>query len=243
MYIHYGPMFSYYAAKTRACLSYKHIPFVEIYEVESYAERIEPVLGSTRFPVLETGEGEILQDTTVIIDALEDRHPERPVFPRDPALMLVTRIVEFFIDEFWIVTGMHTRWNHPDARRFAIADFSRFFGHGDQNDLWSNGEAIAERMQSYLPNLGIDTEPGQQVMQRVFEEATQLLDKAVGPRQFALGPHPSLVDCCLYEGYFAHHYRDHGPAQAYLKSRAAALSYFIDNMHAAQGMPASGELG
>lgn len=243
MYIHYGPMFSYYAAKTRACLSYKRIPFVEVVEAGAYAERIAPVLGRTVFPVVQSDAGEIFQDTTVIVDELESRHPERPVFPRDPVLMLVTRIVEFFIDEFWIVTAMHTRWNDADARRFAIAEFKRFFGEGGGQDIWSSGAAIAQRMQSYLPTLGIDTQKGRHDMQRLFEEATELLNQAVGPRQFAFGLRPSLVDCCLFEGYFAHQYRDHGSAQAYLKSRAASLSYFLDNMQAAGGMPAGEDMG
>ena len=243
MYTHYGPMFSYYSAKTRAFLSYKRIPFVEIYEGKDYRDWIAPALGRTVFPAVVSDEGEFFQDTTVIIDALECRHPERPVFPGDPVLMLVTRIVEFFIDEFWIVTAMHTRWNDPDARRFAMAEFRRFFGDGDGQDIWASGDAIAQRMQGYLPVLGIDTEQGQQVAQRLFEEATQLLNRAVGPRRFALGPRPSLADCCLHAGYFAHQYRDHGAAQSYLKSRAAALSYFLDNMQAAGGMPARGELG
>ena len=243
MYTHYGPMVSYYTAKTRACLGYKRIPFVEMYELATYRDRIAPVVGRTVFPVLESDQGEILQDTTVIIDALEQRHPERPVFPRDPVLMLVTRIVEFFVDELWVVTAMHTRWNDPDARRFVIAEFNRFFGQGDAEDIWANGDAVAERMQSYLPGLGIDTESGQGIIQRLFEEATELLDQAVGPRQFAFGPRPSLADCCLYAAYYPHQYRDHGSAQAHLKTRAANLSYFLDNMHAAYAMPAGGELG
>ncbi len=243
MYTHYGPMVSYYTAKTRACLGYKRIPFVEMYEPATYRDRIAPAVGRTVFPVLESDQGEILQDTTVIIDALEQRHPERPVFPPDPVLMLVTRIVEFFVDELWVVTAMHTRWNDPDARRFAIAEFNRFFGQGDAEEIWANGDAVAERMQSYLPDLGIDTERGQRLIQRLFEEATEVLDQAVGPRQFAFGPHPSLADCCLYAAYYPHQYRDHGSAQAHLKTRAANLSYFLDNMHAAYAMPAGGELG
>ena len=243
MYTHYGPMVSYYSAKTRACLGYKRIPFVEVYEPATYRERIAPAVGRTVFPVLESDRGEILQDTTVIVDALEERHPERPVFPEDPVLMLVTRIVEFFVDELWVVTAMHTRWNDPDARRFVIAEFNRFFGQGDGDDIWADGDAVAERMQSYLPALGLDKEPGQRAIQRLFEEATELLDQAVGPRQFAFGPHPSLADCCLYAAYYPHQYRDHGSAQAHLKTRAANLSYFLDNMHAAYGMPADGELG
>ena len=67
--------------------------------------RIAPALGFTVFPVLES-DGKLLQDSTVIIDVLEERHPERPAFPTDPVLMLVTRIVEFFIDEFWVATAM-----------------------------------------------------------------------------------------------------------------------------------------
>ncbi|MGI9325367.1 MAG: glutathione S-transferase N-terminal domain-containing protein [Pseudomonadales bacterium] len=246
MYTHYGPMMSYYSAKTRAYLSYKRIPFIEQYEIETYQDRVVPVVGYTVLPVLEADDGEIMQDTTVIIDMLEQRHPERPAFPNDPVLMLATRIVEFFIDEFWIATAMHTRWNNADSRRFATAEFNQFFGRGEDARAtaqeWSNGDALAERMQGHLPSLGIDSESGRQVIQRVFEEATQLLNLAVGPRQFAFGSRASLVDCCLFEGYFAHQYRDHGPAQQYLKSKASALSYFLDNMQAANGAPASGDL-
>ena len=177
MYTHYAPMVSYYSAKTRACLGYKRIPFVEPYEPATYRDRIAPAVGRTVFPVLESDQGEILQDTTVIIDALEQRHPERPVFPRDPVLMLVTRIVEFFVDELWVVTAMQTRWNDPDARRFVIAEFNRFFGHGDAEDIWANGDAVAERMQSYLPALGLDNEAGQ----RPHPAAVRGSDRTPGP--------------------------------------------------------------
>lgn len=247
MYTHYGPMMSYYSAKTRAYLSYKRIPFVEQYEIETYQERVVPVVGYTVLPVLEADDGEILQDTTVIIDTLEQRHPERPAYPQDPVLMLVTRIVEFFIDEFWVATAMHTRWNNDESKRFATVEFNQFFGRGTHARAtakeWSNGDALAVRMQGHLPSLGIDSKSGQQVIQRLFEEATQLLNQAVGPRQFAFGSRASLIDCCLFEGYFAHQYRDCGPAQQYLKSEAPGLSYFMDNMQAANGAPATGDLG
>ena len=53
MYTHYAPMVSYYSAKTRACLGYKRIPFVEVYEPAAYRDRIAPAVGRTVFPVLE----------------------------------------------------------------------------------------------------------------------------------------------------------------------------------------------
>ncbi len=243
MYTLYGMMCSYYTAKTRAYLSYKHIPFVETHDARLYQERMRPVVGFTRFPVLENDDGEVIQDTTFIIDVLEDRHPERPAFPDDPVLMLVTRIVEFFIDEFWVVTAMHTRWNDPDGKRFATNEFYMCFGdEGDEQVDWSCGAAVARQMQAHLPHLGITSESGQQVMQRLLEEATPLLNQAVGPRNYAFGRRASLIDCCLHAGYFAHHYRDNAATQHYLKTEAPELSYFLDNMQAAFSAPAEGEL-
>jgi glutathione S-transferase len=243
MYTLHGMMCSYYTAKTRAYLSYKHIPFVETHDASVYQERMRPVVGFTRFPVLENDDGEVIQDTTVIIDALENRYPERPAFPDDPVLMLVTRIVEFFIDEFWVVTAMHTRWNDPDGKRFATNEFYMCFGdEGDEQEDWSCGAAVSRQMQAHLPGLGISTESGQQVIQRLLDEATPLLNKAVGPRKFAFGERASLIDCCLFTGYFAHHYRDNAASQHYLKTEAPELSYFLDSMQAAFSAPADGEL-
>lgn len=241
MYIHHGPMVSYYAAKTRAYLGFKHISFVETHDFGAYRKHAAPAIGFTVFPVLESGK-EILQDSTVIIDVLEARHPERPAFPADPVLMLLTRIVEFFIDELWVATAMHTRWNDPDATRFAISDFNLYFGRGEDTGPWSNGDVVARQMQGHLPSLGIDNEAGQHQIQRLFEETTQHLNNAVGVTRFAFGDHASLVDCCLFAGYFPHQYRDHGSAQRYLKTEAAALSYYIDKMQAAYSAPASGDL-
>ncbi len=243
MYTLHGMMCSYYTAKIRAYLGYKHIPFVETHDARLYQERMRPIIGYTRFPVLENDDGEVIQDTTVIIDTLEKRHPERPAFPDDPVLMLVTRIVEFFIDEFWVATAMHTRWNDPDGARFATNEFYMCFGdEGDEQVDWSCGAAVSRQMKAHLPHLGISSESGQQVMQRLLEEATPLLNKAVGPRKYAFGHRASLVDCCLHAGYFAHHYRDNAAMQHYLKTEAPALCYFLDNMQAAFSAPAEGEL-
>ena len=241
MYIHHGPLVSYYSAKTRAYLGFKRIPFVETHDCAAYRERVVPAIGFTVFPVLES-DGEFLQDTTVIIDTLEARHPERPAFPTDPVLMLVTRIVEFFIDELWVTTAMHTRWNDPDAARFATGDLNLYFGKGEDTGPWSNGDVVARQMQNHLPNLGIHTEDGQHQIQRLFEDATKHLNKAVGPMRFAFGERASLIDCCLFAGYFPHQYRDHGSAERYLKTEAAGLSYYIDKMQAAYSAPASGDL-
>jgi len=188
-------MFSYYSAKTRAYLSYKRIPFVELYDGNDMRGRIREETNEVMIPVVETPEGEILQDTTVIIDTLEPRHPERPVFPNDPVMLLLTRIVEFTIDELWISTAMNTRWNDPVSKQFVISEFGRRIGGSmglSGKDAMAIGERVAGQMQSYLPNLGVGDVAQRATATSFFESASIALNEVVGPTRFALGPRPSL---------------------------------------------------
>lgn len=245
IYIHHGTMFSYYSAKTRAYLSYKQIPFVERYDGRDLSRRIAEVTHKVMIPVVETPDGQILQDTTAIIDALEQHHSERPVFPSDPVLMMITRIVEFIMDELWVTTAMHSRWNDPRSKAFVISEFGRRIGgsSGLQGEAaMAVGEKVAAQMMSYLPQLGISEQSGQTAVKNFFEHTSRLLNECVGPTTYAFGPRPSLVDFCLFTGYYAHHYRDQGDAADFLKSQTPDLCYYLDNLHAAQCAPVDGVL-
>ncbi len=67
MYRHYGSEASLYSGKTRAYLRYKDIPFEDVdATARIYRKVIVPNVGRPIIPVLETPDGEILQDTTVI---------------------------------------------------------------------------------------------------------------------------------------------------------------------------------
>lgn len=242
---HHGVMFSYYSAKTRAYLGYKRIPFVEQYNAMEMQGRIKEVIHKSMIPVVEMPDGEILQDTTAIIDELERRYPERPTLPDDPVMLLISRLVEFAIDELWISTAMNTRWNDPESNQFIVNEFGSRIGvsaglSGD--DARALGEQVAGRMQSYLPRLGVGSAEGQEVANRLFRDATRSLDNVVGPVRFAFGPRPTLIDFCLFTGYYAHQYRDLGEAQRFMKSETPSLCYYLDNLHAAQCAPEEGEL-
>jgi len=144
-----------------------------------------------------------------------------------------------------VTTAMHTRWNDPESKRFAVSEFGRRIGGSfgmEGEAALAVGERVAAQMQSYLPNLGIADEQGQQAAQSFFESASLLLDRAVGAVSYAFGARPTLMDVCLFTGYYAHQYRDHGAAHAFLKTRTPDLCYFLDNMQAAHCAPESGEL-
>jgi len=240
--IHHGVMFSYYSAKTRAYLSYKRLPFVEQYHARDLSGRIREITHKVMIPVVEMPDGQVLQDTTEIIDVLEARYPARPVIPTDPVLLLLTRIVEFIIDEFWIVTAMNTRWNDPVSNKFAATDFGLRIGGSmglQGEEALAIGARVAAEMQSALPYLGISDEEGQKAAGEFFEEATLALNEVVSSTEFAFGSRLSLMDLCLFTGYYAHQYRDAGTAQQFLKTQTPRLCYYIDNINAGHCVPDS----
>ena len=154
-------------------------------------------------PVVETPEGEVLQDTTAIIDELEQRHPERPVLPQDPVLLLLSRIVEFVVDEFWISTSMHSRWNDPGFERLCDARFRQ----PDRAQSGTRGAGSAKdrrtgrRKDAVLPSRHrIGEASGQRAAGEYFEAASRALDTAVSPTRYAFGSYPCLVDFCLFTG-------------------------------------------
>jgi glutathione S-transferase len=95
-----------YNEKARWALDYKRIPHVRRAETPGRHARIAKGLaGGRTFPVLEL-DGEVLGDSTLIIEALERRQPEPPLFPSDPEeRRRALEIEDFFDEEF----GPHER--------------------------------------------------------------------------------------------------------------------------------------
>src|SRR5207247_7582325 len=75
---------SHYNEKARWALDYKGIPHVRSALVPGrHRDKAQKLSGGETFPVLEL-DGEAIGDSTRIIEALERRHPEPPLYPSDP---------------------------------------------------------------------------------------------------------------------------------------------------------------
>ena len=77
----YGTEVSLYTGKARAYLRYKEIPFEEFLSTaQAYKEVIIPRTGVRYIPIVISPDDLAVQDTTEIIDFLEERFPEAPVY-------------------------------------------------------------------------------------------------------------------------------------------------------------------
>ena len=88
-----------YNEKARWALDYKRILHVRRAETPGrHAKIAKRLAGNRTFPVLEL-DGEVLGDSTLIIEALERRQPEPPLYPSDPEERRRALEIEDFFDE------------------------------------------------------------------------------------------------------------------------------------------------
>src|SRR5437762_11893007 len=90
---------SNYNEKARWALDFKRVPHVRRAVMPGAHRAVAAKLtGGTTFPVLVL-DGEAIGDSTRIIEALERRHPDRPLYPDDPEARRQALELEDFFDE------------------------------------------------------------------------------------------------------------------------------------------------
>ncbi len=235
----YGGEISYYSGKVRAYLGHKGIPFEEYPATrEIYKEIILPRVGWPVIPVVVTPEGETLQDSTEIIDALEQRFPEPSVYPEGSSQKLAALLLEVYGDEWLKIPAMHYRWNHNSA--WIIREFGRLSRPdatpAEQDEI---GERTCRPFRGSLPALGVSdmTIPA---IEASYESLLRDLDVHLKHNPFLLGNRPSMADFGLIGPLYAHQYRD--PASGALMERIApSVVAWVKRMMKPRAAEAAGE--
>ncbi len=189
---------SHFSAKLRPAVRYKEIHCLEI---PPDPAEITARTGVSFVPVLISPEGHWLQDTTSIIDALEARYPEPRLIPEAPLGRLLCRLFELYADEFFPIVSMRTRWAYEENHAEMQRAFAAFSGSVEV------GQAIAGKMSSYLPMLGI-TDATIPAIDAHLDAMLAALCEHLRNEPFLLGERMSLADCALMGPFYAHLYLD-----------------------------------
>lgn len=219
-YRHYAWQMSYYSGKTRAYLRYKDIPHVEQVIRFWHMALIQKKVGAQVMPVVVTPEGEWLQDTSHIIDVLEQRHPAAPVVPATPKQKIAAYLIEAWGDEFWVHSAMHYRWNFAENytqlfRREGGDNLLPFAPRFIKNQLI---DRIAAMLRGFLKGLGVV--PGQlAAVEQWTHTMLDALDTHFAAHDYLLGSKPSLGDFGLIGPLYAHLGRDPYPARELIAKR------------------------
>lgn len=201
MYVLYGSKLSLFTMKLDAALLFYGLAY-EFRGKGRDAKAIEQRAGTHQIPVLITPENWPLADSTPIIDLLDQRFPERRLFPEGP-LGVLTHIVEDYLDEWIARTMVHYRWHYPESAAFA----STIMGGGDPE--------AAATVRAWGPRAcratGTETEFHQRACEAEYVRIIEAAEKQLGETRFLLGDRPTAADCAILGGLRAHTLHDPDP--------------------------------
>jgi glutathione S-transferase len=232
----HGWHLSYFAGKARCYLTYKAIPFIdEPVNLYNLTYKIYKETGARVMPVLETNEGEWLQDTRNIIDRMEQHYLEPSVFPTGAKRRFVSSLFEAWGDEWWMPMAMHTRWsyneNYPlfekDAGDALLPFAPRFIKN------MAVAKVIVPVLRSYCPRVGIIPEQFK-MMEDWSVDMLAKINQHFGQHPYLLGDRPMLGDFGLVGTMYGHLGRDPWPKRNWIDplpnlrnwiDRMASMSY------------------
>lgn len=231
-YTLYGWQVSYYTGKVRSYLRYKGIPYTEVSpNLFNYYVSLPRKTGATAIPVLQTPDGEWLQDSSVMLDYLETKFPARSIMPSAAVPRFLAYLFELWGDEFWLPSGLITRWCHMQENYpFLERDVANDLLPGWPQWLQKKAAAqVAQHMYKYLPKAGVI--PAQYTVLDSWNELQlDALDEHFAKYPYLLGSRPSLGDFGLMAPLYGHLSRDPWPAKHLIQPRRH-LSAWIARMN------------
>jgi glutathione S-transferase len=233
-----------YSAKLRGVMRYRRLPFdwvLRTPDVERAVAHVKPRL----VPVLqlpqEAGAPEeptFLLDSTVIVQALETRHPDRSVFPPHPGLRFLNLLVEDMADEWGTKAMFELRWRADEDQAWA----SRWIVADTRPDLEGDAfeaavAAMRQRQVSRMPLVGC-TPQNAPLLNESYVRVLDILQPWARPGRFLFGTRPGIADFAWY-GMLRILYEDPTPSRI-MRDRAPMVVHWVRSMDDASGLDGGG---
>ena len=234
-YTLYSWQLSYFSGKTRGYLNFKGIPYTDK-NINAFdmTYRIPKATGASVMPAIKNNKGEWFQDTTAIVEALEERHPDFPVVPSTPKQLIASLLLEAWLDEWWLPVGMHYRWSYPENRVLFMHEASTGLLPYTPDFIRRRlANKIANKLHSFAPLIGV--REGQLAgMESFTNKMLDVFEQHFAQSAFLFGDRPSIADFALLGPLYGHLNRDPAPKRDLLDIRPN-LQAWVARCHAGEG--------
>jgi len=213
----------------RSYLRFKGLPFSEVRVSDKIAKDIiKPATGGWRVvPVVKTPQGEIIQDSSIILDELESIHRDRLITPTGLKQQAVSSLFELLGDEWLVFPAMHYRWNYKKHNlRYILNAFGQGTkAHWPKALRWLGGITAALKFGN-VPRfmLGINSSNKAAIETYTLVLLDQL-ELHFTQHDFLLGGRPCYGDFALYGPLQAHLALDPNPKDHLIKPRKNILAW------------------
>jgi glutathione S-transferase len=189
----FGSELSPYSVKVRAYLRYRRVPHTWIVRNAASAAEYQRFARLPLIPVVVTPEGQGMQDSTPILEALEERFTPS-IHPDEPVAAFVSALLEEYGDEWGNKWMFHYRWTYePDQISCAERIAHEQLPDGAAEQLRSLATAIRTRMVPRLSFVGSSAQTAP-LIERSFERALEILEAHLAARPYLFGARPAFAD-------------------------------------------------
>ena len=154
-------------------------------------KRINP--GKIKVPVLEY-DGELTTDSTRIIELLEDKHPDPPLLPADPAARARVQLLEDWADEALYWFPVHLRWQ--DDANFQVL-VKAFFAKLPLPMRWFVPGVVRKGVLKQLNGQGLGRLPQAEVLV-LLEGHCQMLEQLLSDETYLTGDALTAADLAVF---------------------------------------------
>ncbi len=194
----FGSELSPYSVKVRSYFRYKGLPHDWLVRGPANQEEFQRHAKLPLIPLVITPDGEGLQDSTPLIEKLEQRHPEPPIQAGDPALAFLSALIEEYADEWGNKPMFHYRWTY-EADQISTADRIAASMQPDAPaaERAAFAEGIRQRMVPRLSFVGSSDATRDQI-EGSFLRLLAIVEAHLADRPYLLGGRPALADFGLF---------------------------------------------
>jgi glutathione S-transferase len=219
-YFLYSMQLSWYSAKVRPYLRYRRLPFDERTPTfREYNVEIKRRVGHAVVPVVITPEGKWLQDSSVILERLDQRFPAEAIIPATPRQRFASYLLELWADEFWLPAGVHARWSFPENYPKWRDELSAAFAPGWPRVL-QRVFPLTLRQFMRRVNLQVGATPGQRpLIERWMDRQLDALERHFAVHPWVFGQRPSLADFSLAGPLCGHLCYDEASCERWIRPR------------------------
>jgi glutathione S-transferase len=197
-----GAEMSPYSVKIRSYFRYKAIPHQWVLRnAESQAE-YQKYARMPIIPLVITPQGTGIQDSTPIIDGIEQLHPEPTVHPDDSVARFVSVLMEEFGDEWGNKWMFHYRWAREVDQICSAGRLARMRSPTAGEQEHANfADQVRARMVDRVWFVGSNDVTAPQI-EAGFQEMLGLLERHLAARPYLFGGRPGYGDFGLWGQFY-----------------------------------------
>jgi glutathione S-transferase len=190
----FGSQMSPYSVKVRSYFRYKAIPHQWVARNPSNDDDYRQFAKLPIVPTVATPNDEGMQDSTLIIEAMEAKHPTPSIHPEDPMLAFLSALIEEFGDEWGNKLMFHHRWYAEIDGRASAQTLARLMRpEGTDEEVAAVAGMVLQRMSGRGHFVG-SSDATAPLIRRYYEELLELLEAHLAGRRYLFGARPAFGD-------------------------------------------------